>query len=197
MTPTSCSSARSSPPKAQTFAQQLIEQGKKAKLFGRATAANDPDKFKVPGSYVSNFAHRSTSSRTTRAIIAGWKKDNPGATLGSFGPPAYGAVQVTLNAIKRACDAGKGTIKDRKDILQPGQADQRQALDPRWELPLLDEDERPVERRSSTSSRSSRTAATSSSLPSSGSRAVSQRCGSGQCPEPLTLHRPLLDSPRP
>jgi len=105
------------PPKAQTFAQQLIEQGKKAKLF-TGDGGNDPDKFKVPGSYVSNFAAPVNLFPYNKSIIAGWQKDNPSATLGSFGPPTYGAVQVTLNAIKRACDAGKGTIKNRKDILR-------------------------------------------------------------------------------
>jgi len=105
------------PPKAQTFAQQLLEQGKKAKLFS-GDGANDPDKFKVPGSYVSNFAAPIDLFPYNKAIIAGWKQDNPGSTLGSFGPPTYGAIQVVFNAIKRACDAGKGTIKDRKDILR-------------------------------------------------------------------------------
>jgi branched-chain amino acid transport system substrate-binding protein len=105
------------PPKAQTFAQQLIEQGKKAKLFS-GDGANDPDKFKVPGSYVSNFAAPIDLFPYNRAIINGWKADNPGTNLGSFGPPTYGAVQVALNAISRACKAGNGTIKDRKDILR-------------------------------------------------------------------------------
>jgi branched-chain amino acid transport system substrate-binding protein len=105
------------PPKAQTFAQQLIEQGKKAKLFS-GDGANDPDKFKVAGSYVSNFAAPIDLFPYNKSIIEGWKKDNPGATLGSFGPPAYGAVQVALNAIKRACDAGKGSIKDRRDVVR-------------------------------------------------------------------------------
>ena len=43
------------PADAQTFAQQLLEQGKKAKVFG-GDGANSPDQFKVAGSYVSNFA---------------------------------------------------------------------------------------------------------------------------------------------
>jgi len=105
------------PPKAQTFAQQLIEQGKKAKLFS-GDGANDADKFKVPGSYVSNFAAPIDLFPYNKSIIEGWKKDNPNATLGSFGPPAYGAVQVALNAIKKACDAGKGSIKDRRDVIR-------------------------------------------------------------------------------
>jgi branched-chain amino acid transport system substrate-binding protein len=105
------------PPKAQTFAQQLIEQGKKAKLFS-GDGANDPDKFKVPGSYVSNFAAPIDLFPYNKSIIAGWQKDNPGSTLGSFGPPAYGAVQVALNAISRACKAGNGALKERRDVVR-------------------------------------------------------------------------------
>jgi branched-chain amino acid transport system substrate-binding protein len=105
------------PPKAQTFAQQLLEQGKRAKLFS-GDGSNDPDKFKVPGSYLSNFAAPIDLFPYNRAIIAGWKRDNANATLGSFGPPTYGAIQVIFNAIKRACDAGNGTIKNRRDILK-------------------------------------------------------------------------------
>ena len=43
------------PPDAQTFGQQLLEQGKKAKVFG-GDGANSPAQFKLAGSYVSNFA---------------------------------------------------------------------------------------------------------------------------------------------
>ncbi len=96
------------PGDAQTFAQQLIEQGKKAKVFG-GDGSNDSSAFKVPGSYVSNFAPDITGIKADAAIIAGWKKDNPGKTVGSFGPPSYGAAQVALQAIKRACIAGHGT----------------------------------------------------------------------------------------
>jgi branched-chain amino acid transport system substrate-binding protein len=105
------------PPKAQTLAQQLIEQGKKAKVFG-GDGTNDSDKFKVPGSFVSNFAGPIDSIPGDKAIVAGWKKDNPGATLGSFGPPAYGAAQVAMAAISKACAAGKGKLASRKDVIR-------------------------------------------------------------------------------
>jgi branched-chain amino acid transport system substrate-binding protein len=105
------------PPDAQTFARQMLEQGKKAKVFG-TDGSNDPDTFKVPGSYVSNFAPDISGIAADKAIIAGWKKDNPKKTLGSFGPPTYGAVQVILIAIKRACTAGHGTISDRRAVLR-------------------------------------------------------------------------------
>jgi branched-chain amino acid transport system substrate-binding protein len=105
------------PADAQTFGQQLLEQGKRAKVFG-GDGTNNPDAFKLAGSYVSNFAPDISGIASSKAVIAAWKKDNPRATLGSFGPPAYLATQVALNAVKRACDAGKGTLKDRKAIVK-------------------------------------------------------------------------------
>src|SRR5258708_39465773 len=59
------------PPDAQTFAQQLLEQGKKAKVFG-GDGSNAPAQFKVPGSYVSNFAPDITGIPADKAIVAGW-----------------------------------------------------------------------------------------------------------------------------
>jgi branched-chain amino acid transport system substrate-binding protein len=105
------------PADAQTFAQQLLEQGRRATVFG-PDGANDPDNFKTPGAYVSNFAPDISGFAYNKPIIDGWKKDNPRATLGSFGPPAYLAVQVALNAIKRACDKGKGRILERRDVVR-------------------------------------------------------------------------------
>src|SRR3954463_2411757 len=94
------------PPDAQTFAQQLLEQGKKAKVFG-GDGSNDASAFKASGSYVSNFAPDITGIKADAGIIAGWKKDNPGKSVGSFGPPSYGSVEVLLRATKLACNAGK------------------------------------------------------------------------------------------
>ena len=104
------------PGDAQTFAQQLLEQGKKAKVFG-GDGSNDPSQFKAPGSYVSNFAPDITAIKADAKIIAGWKKDNPGKAVGSFGPPSYGAAQVALNAIKLACTQGHGSAT-RQTVLQ-------------------------------------------------------------------------------
>jgi branched-chain amino acid transport system substrate-binding protein len=104
------------PPDAQTFAQQLLEQGKKAKVFG-GDGSNDPSQFKVAGSYVSNFAPDITGVAADKGIIAGWKKANPGKAVGSFGPPSYGAAQVALNAIALACKQGHGKA-DRQTVLR-------------------------------------------------------------------------------
>jgi branched-chain amino acid transport system substrate-binding protein len=105
------------PADAQTFAQQLLEQGKKAKVFG-GDGSNDSSQFKAPGSYVSNFAPDITGIKADKALIAGWKKDNPGKTVGSFGPPSYGAAQILMKAIKLACVADHGVIKNRHDVLR-------------------------------------------------------------------------------
>ena len=86
-------------------------------MFG-GDGANSPDKFKLAGSYVSNFAPDISGFAYNKALIAGWKKDNPGSGLESFGPPTYGAVQVAMNAIQRACKAGKGRVKDRRDVVR-------------------------------------------------------------------------------
>ena len=104
------------PGDAQTVATQLLEQGKKAKVFG-GDGSNNPAQFKAPGSYVSNFAPDITGIAADKAIIAGWKKDNPGKQVGSFGPPTYLAVQVILKAVQLTCKADHGTIKKRSDVI--------------------------------------------------------------------------------
>ena len=104
------------PGDAQTFAQQMLEQGKKAKVFG-GDGSNDPSQFKVPGSYVSNFAAPISLFPYNKAIIAGWLKDNPGKSVGSFGPPTYGAVQILFKAIKQTCADEHGVIKNRRDVI--------------------------------------------------------------------------------
>ncbi|HET6173280.1 MAG TPA: branched-chain amino acid ABC transporter substrate-binding protein [Gaiellales bacterium] len=105
------------PGDAQAFAQQLAEQGKKAKVFG-GDGSNDSTAFKAAGSYVSNFAPDISGIASDKAIIAGWQKDNKGKTLGSFGPPTYGAVQVMLKAVKAACVKGHGSIAKRGAVVQ-------------------------------------------------------------------------------
>ena len=105
------------PPAAQTFAEQLVEQGKKATMFS-GDGSDTPAQYNKPGGYVSNFAPDITGIASDKAVIAAWKKDNPGKQVGSFGPPTYGATQVLLTAIKNACTVGHGTLKSRKDVLK-------------------------------------------------------------------------------
>ena len=105
------------PEDAQTFGQQLLEQGKRAKMFG-GDGTNNPSAFKLAGSYVSNFAPDISGVPGNAARIAGWKKDNPKASLGSFGPPTYLATEVLMSAIRKACNAGNGTIANRNAVLK-------------------------------------------------------------------------------
>ena len=86
-------------------------------MFG-GDGTNNPAAFKLPGSYVSNFAPDISGIKGNAARIAGWKKDNPKASLGSFGPPTYLATQIEMMAIRKACDAGGGTLKNRASVLK-------------------------------------------------------------------------------
>ena len=83
-------------------------------MTGRTTR----QQFKLNGSYVSNFAPDISGIASSKSIVDGWKKANPKATLGSFGPPAYLATQVALQAIKRACVAGNGKMNTRRDVIR-------------------------------------------------------------------------------
>ena len=105
------------PPDAQTFGQQLLEQGKRAKMFG-GDGANSPAQFKLAGSYVSNFAPDISGVATSKALVDGWKRDNPNSQLESFGPPTYGAVQVALRAVKAACVANNNVLPNRRAVLR-------------------------------------------------------------------------------
>ena len=105
-----------SPATAQAFATQLAEQGKKAKVFG-GDGSDGVGQYKAAGNYLSNFGPDISGIPADKAIIAGWQKDNPKSTLGSFGPSSYGATQILLKAIKLACTAGHGTIPKRSAVI--------------------------------------------------------------------------------
>ena len=61
---------------------------------------------------------RSIYSRTTSRSSTVGRRTIPRRRSDRSGPPAYLAMQVALNAIKRACDAGKGQINDRRDVVR-------------------------------------------------------------------------------
>ena len=104
------------PGDAQTIAEQMAEQGKKAKVFG-TDGSNNPAQFKFPGSYLSNFSAPISLFPYNKPIIAGWLKDNPGKTVGSFGPPTYGAVQVILEGLKAACAKYHNKLPSRRVMI--------------------------------------------------------------------------------
>ena len=73
-----------------------------------ATARTTPAQFKVPGSYVSNFAPDISGIAVDKALIDGWKKDNPKRELGSFGPPTYLAVAGRAERDQEGVRRGQG-----------------------------------------------------------------------------------------
>jgi branched-chain amino acid transport system substrate-binding protein len=87
--------------KAQLFGQQLKAAGKNIPLFG-SDGLFDPANFTIAGSYDSFFPV-DVSSATIKAYAAshGGKQDY-------FGVPSYVAAQVAVNAVQKACTAGKG-----------------------------------------------------------------------------------------
>jgi branched-chain amino acid transport system substrate-binding protein len=100
---------------AQNIAVTLREQGKSAVVFG-TDGTSDPA-FKFPGSYLTNFAPDISADNSKKSLVDAWKKANPGRTFSAFGPPAYGATEVILRAIKLACTQKKGSI-NRVDVLR-------------------------------------------------------------------------------
>ena len=70
----------------QLFADQMLEQGKTAKVFG--SDGLDSGDFTVKGAYVSSFARDIHGLPGTAAIIAGYNKKY-GKKWSTFGPPSY------------------------------------------------------------------------------------------------------------
>ena len=96
----------------QLFAQQMQEQGKKAKIFG--SDGLDSGDFTIAGAYVSSFARDIHGLPGTAAIIAGYNKKY-GTKWSTFGPPAYVAGQVIATAYKQACSDG---VASRAELLK-------------------------------------------------------------------------------
>ena len=101
-------------------------------MFG-GDGSNDPGQFKTPGAYVSNFAPDITGIPADKALVAGWKKDNPGKACRLVRAADLRGVQVLLNAIKLACNAGPWHDRaPRRDPEREEGPDQE--LDPRREF---------------------------------------------------------------
>lgn len=90
----------------QLFADQMLEQGKTAKIFG--SDGLDSGDFTAKGAYVSSFARDIHGLPGTAAIIAGYNKKY-GKKWSTFGPPSYMSVQVAATAYKAACADGKAS----------------------------------------------------------------------------------------
>jgi branched-chain amino acid transport system substrate-binding protein len=90
----------------QLFADQMLEQGKKAKVFG--SDGLDSGDFHPSGAYVSSFARDIHGLPGTASIIAKYNAKY-GKKWSTFGPPSYTAAQVIATAYKAACADGKAT----------------------------------------------------------------------------------------
>ncbi len=93
--------------KSQSVAQELIKQKKKAVVFG--SDGSDQPSFKTPGTYVSGFAPDIKAIAADAGLIASYKStySKTDADITTFGPPAYVAAQVIVEAAGRVCAAGK------------------------------------------------------------------------------------------
>ena len=134
------------PADAQTFAQQLLEQGKKAKVFG-GDGSNDPAQFKVAGLVrlelrAGHQRHRRQQG-DHRRLEEGQPERDARLVRPADLPRRAGRAQRDQEGVRRRARA---QIKDRRDVVRNVKKIVDQELDPRWRLPLLDEDERPAER---------------------------------------------------
>ena len=91
-------------PKAQVFAEQLEEQGSEAVIFG-SDGLFSAD-FTHVDSYVSSFAPDIKGIESSAELVAGYEEEF-GEFTSTFGPPAYAAMTVVLEAIGRACEEGE------------------------------------------------------------------------------------------
>ena len=98
--------------KSEQVAQELIKQKKKAVVFG--SDGSDQPTFKTPGTLVSAFAPDVTGLPVAASVVAAYKSTYK-ADVTTFGPPAYVAAQVIVEAAGRACAAGKPN--DRAAVL--------------------------------------------------------------------------------
>ena len=93
--------------KSQNVAQELIKQKKKAVVFG--SDGSDQPTFKTPGAYLSSFAPDIKAIPSDAAIISEYMStySKTAGDITTFGPPAYAAAQVIVEAAGRVCAAGK------------------------------------------------------------------------------------------
>jgi branched-chain amino acid transport system substrate-binding protein len=93
---------------AQTMAQQLREQGKRAVVFG-TDGAFSPAQYKPRLGYVSSFAPDLKLIPTGRPLVRQYNRFSNNKTFGTFGPPSYMAAWVLMRATDAACRDGSAT----------------------------------------------------------------------------------------
>lgn len=90
----------------QLFAQQMQAQGKKAVIVG-ANGLYSPSQFTPEGGYVTSFAPDVRYIKVARSTIKAYEKATGITNFGTYGPPAYLAGQVVLNAFWSICSKGE------------------------------------------------------------------------------------------
>jgi branched-chain amino acid transport system substrate-binding protein len=94
------------PPDAQTFANQLRLQGKKAIPFG-TDGTYSPSQYKPTNGYSSSFANDLHFVKSKQSIVKAYNKFSHNKTFGTFGPPSYMATWILATAVKNSCADGK------------------------------------------------------------------------------------------
>jgi branched-chain amino acid transport system substrate-binding protein len=100
--------ATQAPPAANTLAQQLREQGKRAVVFG-TDGAYAPAQYRPNNGFVSSFANDLRFLDSARSIVRAYNRFSNNRAFGTFGPPSYMAAWVAMNAIRTACSDGRVT----------------------------------------------------------------------------------------
>jgi branched-chain amino acid transport system substrate-binding protein len=90
-------------PAAHTLSQQLLEQGKRAVVFG-TDGAYSPSQFKPRNGYVSVFAPDLRFAPAAASIVRQYNRFSKNKPFGSFGPASYQAAWVLLTAMEQACE---------------------------------------------------------------------------------------------
>jgi branched-chain amino acid transport system substrate-binding protein len=91
---------------AQTFGQQLAEQGSDATILGSDGLFTED--FSIKDSYVSSFAPDVKSVESSADLVQAYE-DEFGEFSSTFGPPAYAATNALLTGINQACADSGGT----------------------------------------------------------------------------------------
>jgi branched-chain amino acid transport system substrate-binding protein len=95
---------------AQTFGQQLAEQGSETVIVGSDGLFTED--FSIEGSYVSSFAPDIKSIPESAELVSGYEAEF-GEFTSTFGPPSYAAANALLTAIQAACNLGGQPTRDQ------------------------------------------------------------------------------------
>jgi branched-chain amino acid transport system substrate-binding protein len=96
---------------AQTFGEQMAEQGKTQVIFG-SDGLYSAD-FTIDGSYVASFAPDIKGIPEDAELVEAYTSQY--GDFGTFGPPTFEASTVVMDAIARVCEAGQ--TPDRNNVL--------------------------------------------------------------------------------